>query len=77
MSGGNPSSSSSGARFGVGAHVVVWNRFVGAFRGEFEVVDVEPRGLRLRRLGDRDPLPEPFAPDQLVRRDELGTAEEL
>jgi hypothetical protein len=59
MSGG------SGDRHGdhevqVGAHVAVWNEFLGRWSGPFEVVGVSAAGCQVRRPGDRDPLPQVF-----------------
>jgi hypothetical protein len=48
-----------------GEQVQVWNRFLGAWSGPFEVVEVSPEGAELRRPGDREPLPRRFPPDQV------------
>ena len=57
----------------VGARVAVWNSFLSRWTTGFEVDDVGPAGVRVRRLSDRSVLPV-LIPEPLVRDDDRRPA---
>jgi hypothetical protein len=58
----------------VGTYVDVWNKFLGRWSGPFELVDISAEGCRVRRPGDREPLPETFMPTEVAAIRDPGRA---
>jgi hypothetical protein len=56
-----------------GARVAVWNSFLSRWTTGFEVDDVCPGGVRVRRVSDSSVLPV-LIPGQLVRDDQSPAA---
>lgn len=52
-----------------GDHVQVWNRYLGEFAGDFEVVEEQPEGFTVRPRSERSCLPGVVRADRVRPRE--------